>query len=277
MLHHMPGTPIDTIRPLDHDEIHVMSFNLRYPVDPSPHSWEERRPVVADLLTTEAPHVLGSQEGFYRQVRDVAAILAGVYEWVGVGRHGGSRDEFLAVFFDIRRVEPLEFDHFWLSDTPRVVGSRSWNSGCVRMATWVRFLDRQQGREFVVVNTHLDDASEQARKHGAALLAATVSDLSDDQPVVVTGDFNAPAPDSQPHAILVDEGGLVDTWEAASERGEEVGSCHDYGPLVRGGDRIDWILTTPDIVTRAVMLNTIRRDGRYPSDHLPVQAALRLP
>jgi endonuclease/exonuclease/phosphatase family metal-dependent hydrolase len=43
------------------------------------------------------------------------------------------------------------------------------------------------------------------------------------------------------------------------------------------GDRIDWILTTPGVTTRRAEINTFHLDGQYPSDHLPVQAVLRLP
>lgn len=272
----MPTVAVDSIGPLGEGELGVMSFNLRVAVDPSPHSWEERRPVVGELLTTETPHLLGTQEGLYRQVRDVAAILGQDYEWVGMGREGGSRDEFLAVFFDTRRLDPVEFDHFWLSETPDVVGSRSWETGCVRMATWVRFRDRQTGHGFVTLNTHLDDASEEARRGGAAVVASVVADLADTSPVIVTGDFNCHPRTSHPYTTLVEDGGLVDTWETAQQRGAEYGSAHAYGPLVAGGTRIDWILTTPDISTRAVLLNPLRRHGRYPSDHLPLQAALRL-
>lgn len=272
----MPRETVDSIRPLEAGELGVMTFNLKVAVDGPPHSWEERRQVVAELLTAEAPHLLGTQEGLYRQVRDVAAILGDHYRWIGMGREGGSRDEFLAVFFDTRRVEPVEFDHFWLSETPDVVGSKSWGTGCVRMATWVRFLDREHGLEFVQVNTHLDDASEEARRRGAELVAATVSRLGAEASVIVTGDFNSRPKESRPYRTLVDDAGLVDTWETAEVRGPEYGTCHGYGPLVEGGDRIDWILTSSDVRSRAVMLNPIQSRGRYPSDHMPLQAALRL-
>ncbi len=42
-------------------------------------------------------------------------------------------------------------------------------------------------------------------------------------------------------------------------------------------ERIDWILTTPDIVTSYAAVDTSEQDGRFPSDHLPVRAVLRLP
>jgi hypothetical protein len=50
------------------------------------------------------------------------------YEWIGLGRDGGNHGEFMAVFYRVTRFEPLEFDHFWLSDAPNVVASSTWGS-----------------------------------------------------------------------------------------------------------------------------------------------------
>src|SRR5688572_23221031 len=88
--------------------MHVMSFNLRYASNTEPNSWTARRPVMAKLLNAELPAVLGTQEGLYEQVKDIARDLPGHYDWIGHGRAGGSHDEFMAVFFDTRELEPLE-------------------------------------------------------------------------------------------------------------------------------------------------------------------------
>ncbi|MPZ53269.1 MAG: endonuclease [Acidimicrobiia bacterium] len=270
------GDPVDSIGPIGPNELHVMTFNVRVDHDGPPHSWPERHRVIERLLTDEQPHVLGTQECLYHQVRDVARALPQRYEWIGMGREGGSRDEFLAIHFDTTRLEPVEFDHFWLSETPSVVGSRSWDTRSVRMVTWVRFTDRRTGRDFVVVNTHLDDGSETARIRGAELVARTVGGFADDVPLVVTGDFNANAETSTEYNTLTMQGHLVDTWLTCKERGRFYASYHGYGTLREEGDRIDWILASPDVTTRASMLNPIR-DPAYPSDHLPYQAVIRLP
>ncbi len=85
-------------------ELAVMSFNLRYASTAEPNSWAARRPVTRALLRRERPHVLGTQEGLYQQVRDIAADLGPHHDWIGTGRAGGSRDEFMAVLYDTRRL-----------------------------------------------------------------------------------------------------------------------------------------------------------------------------
>lgn len=256
--------------------LEVMSFNLRYASTAEPHSWAVRRPVMRALLRRERPHVIGTQEGLYAQVRDIAADLGADYAWIGTGRAGGSRDEFVAVYYDTRRLAPVEYDHFWLSGTPEAIGSNTWGGACVRMVTWVRFRDlRHSGQEFYALNTHLDNASQYARARAASLIADRLGGLDRSLPLVVTGDFNAPAHKNPVYDTLLDAG-LVDTWDTAAERTAPYGTFHGYRPLRPYGDRIDWILTTPGVTAHWASVNTYSHQGRFPSDHLPVQTSLTL-
>ncbi|GGN50120.1 metal-dependent hydrolase [Streptomyces albiflavescens] len=254
----------------------VMTFNLRYASSAEPNSWKVRRPVMRELLRRERPHILGTQEGLYQQVRDVGTDLGPHYEWIGTGRGGGSRDEFVAVFYDTRRLAPAEYDHFWLSDTPEVIGSNTWGGVCIRMVTWVRFRDLRDGeREFYFLNTHLDSASQNARARGAALIGERIAGLDRSLPLLATGDFNVAAHRNPVYDTMLGAG-LVDTWDTAAERGPLYSTFHGYKPLVPDGDRIDWILATPGVTAHRAAINTYALKGQFPSDHLPVQATLTL-
>ena len=85
-----------------------MPFNLRYASASTPHSWAERRPVTRQLLRRESPHLIGTQEGLYQQLRDIEQDLGAGYAWIGTGREGGSHGEFAAIFYDTGRLAPLE-------------------------------------------------------------------------------------------------------------------------------------------------------------------------
>ncbi|OLT42465.1 endonuclease [Saccharomonospora sp. CUA-673] len=266
------------IGPANGDTLHVASFNIRVDIGApagSDDSWTDRLPVLAEFLAVEQPTVLGVQEALYEQVKQVDAALPAHYDSIGLGRQGGSEDEFCSIHFDADRLEPLAFDHFWLSDTPHVIGSVTWGNAVVRMVSWVRMADRRTGVEFVVANTHFDHVSEYSRVRSAELLRDRVRDVAGDDPVLVLGDFNSPAGGGGAYDVLVDDG-LVDTWNTGRRLTPEWGTFPNYGDPVDGGDRIDWILTGGDAVTREVALNPFRIDGRYPSDHLPVQALVDL-
>jgi endonuclease/exonuclease/phosphatase family metal-dependent hydrolase len=277
----MPASShFDEIAPLD-----VMTFNLRYASASAPHSWAERRPVIRKLLRGEAPHLIGTQEGLYHQLRDIEQDLGAGYAWIGTGREGGSRGEFAAIFYDTARLTPLEYDHFWLSETPSTIGStdnfrrKKERAGSPRMVTCVRFGVQGTASMFYALNTHLDNRSEVARRRAATQLTRYLTSRLDPAlPRIVTGDFNAAAtPGTSVYDTMLNAGHLVDSWTHATQRGEHYATWHGYQPPVPGGVRIDWILTSPDVSTRYAAINTYRDQGQYPSDHLPVQAVITLP
>ncbi len=157
-----------------------------------------------------------------------------------------------------------------------MIGSNTWGGGSIRMVTWVRFRDlADDDREFCFLNTHLDNASQNARARAASLIAERIGRLDASLPLIVTGDFNVAAHGNPVYDTML-AAGLADSWDAAAERGPLYGTFHGYGPLVPDGARIDWILTTPGIAVHRAAIDTFARDGQFPSDHLPVQAWLTL-
>ena len=258
----------------DAADLDVWTFNLRYASEAGPNAWNVRRPVVEELLTVEDPDIIGTQEGLYAQLRDLDADLPH-HDWIGTGREGGSRGEFMAIFYRRDRFEPLAFDHLWLSDTPRVVGSKSWGNRVVRMVTWVRFRDRRSDREFIVVNTHFDHESEASRVKSAEFVARLVATFDRKLPVIITGDFNTPAGSSASFATLAKDG-VVDTWDAAEKKSEVVATFHGYRTPKEDGPRIDWILVRGIAEVTEAKIHTFAKDGQYPSDHFPVSARVEI-
>jgi endonuclease/exonuclease/phosphatase family metal-dependent hydrolase len=228
------------------------------------------------LLNRYQPDLIGTQEGLYSQLRDIAADQP-AYDWIGVGRDGGSRGEFMAIFYRRDRFEPLEYDHFWLSDTPQVIASSTWGNNVRRMVTWARFRDRVTAREFYFWNTHLDHEVQVAREKAAELIRQRIGTLPRDLPLFLVGDFNAVATANRAYEILARESGLIDTWFAARERrNEDANSFTGFDPLRREHRRIDWILARGAMDIRATEAVTFRHGGQWPSDHLPILAWITL-
>lgn len=261
-----------------------MTLNLRGPDDAPPHDWPSRLEVVARIIREHEPDVIGTQEGLYPRLNELVRRIGHPrYDWIGIGRAGGSHSEFVAVFGREDRLDAVEFDHFWLSDSPRTVGSvfAEGNPRNPRMVTWVRWRRRGDGRSFVHLNTHFDDQSEIARRKSAASVARACAQFVDaGDSVVLTGDFNAAALTSESYRLLRDV--LLDTWPAC--RTERIATYHDYRspiPMVGSDAAIDWILCSPDLTPLdcTVATTTERRDGTliYPSDHWPVVCDLQLP
>jgi endonuclease/exonuclease/phosphatase family metal-dependent hydrolase len=252
----------------------IMTFNLRFASPKPPHSWPQRRPVMAACIKQSAPDIIGTQEGVYYQLRELASDIP-EYDWIGTGRDGGSRGEFMAIFYRKARFEPLEYDHFWLSDAPGAIGSNTWGNRNIRMVTWVKFRDKETGREFYLWNTHLDHEVQIAREKGAALILEKLRSLDTTLPIILTGDFNAKARANKTYDILI-EGGFSDSWFAATKRGTDVATFHGYKPATPGGAHIDWILTRGAVQSHESEVITFEQNGQQPSDHFPVMATLTL-
>src|SRR4051794_27659564 len=110
-------SPFVSLQAESSNSLCIMSFNLRFAGANKPNSWAERRPAMKECILKLAPDIMGTQEGLYHQLKDIAVDLPD-YEWLGLGREGGSRGEFMAVYYRKARFESLAYDHFWLSDTP---------------------------------------------------------------------------------------------------------------------------------------------------------------
>lgn len=249
----------------DREPLRVWSFNVRGPFDEPPLDWAHRRDAARQLLAAERPHIIGTQETMFDVAQDIASWC---YDWVGLGRDGGSRGEHMAIFYDPRRLAPTALDHVWLSDTPHVIGSCTWpGQACVRMLTWVRFTDRQDGRALFVLNTHLDHVSDEARERSARLILDVVDAEATGLPVVVTGDFND-VPGSVAHRTLTAR--LTDAFDGAPDQG--IPTFHGYGTH-EPCEVIDWVLTRDCHVSDSHLVLP-PEPGRFASDHHPLSVTI---
>lgn len=253
--------------------LRVMTFNIRLLIkNDGANDWEARREAAVQMLRTEDPDVIGTQELFKRQGDDLVASLP-QYAWFGAGRLGGDEDEHMGVFYRKERLRVRDSGNFWLSDTPDVPGSRTWGNIYPRMVTWARFERIADGATFTLYNTHLPhrDEDEPVRIRCVELIQTYLERLSQDESVILTGDFNT-SPDSRVHAILSTR--LTDAWTAAPERSGPEGTFHDFTGIPER--RIDWIMYR-GLTAKSARTITTQRDGRYPSDHFPVIVEFDLP
>jgi len=260
--------------------LRVMSFNIRYgTADDGDNAWEHRREFLVETIRAFHPDLLGTQETLAFQ-RDFLAERMTEYTAFGAGRDDGKEaGEMAALFYRSDRFEKLEGDHFWLSETPDVPGSRSWDAALTRIVTWVKLRDREDGTPVMYFNTHFDHVGVEARRHSAELLRQRIDELPPDTAVIVTGDFNAGEP-SPPHAALfgtVDGARprLVDTFRSihAAPLANE-GTFSGFHAEQVAGPRIDWIGCSQQWRVKSAEIDRTSRDGRTPSDHFAVTAVL---
>jgi endonuclease/exonuclease/phosphatase family metal-dependent hydrolase len=260
----------------------VMSFNIRYgTASDGENHWSKRHYLVRETIKVFAPDLLGLQEVVQLQV-DFLRQEFPHYSFHGVGREDGKRKgEYVPVMYRTERFDCLDAGHFWLSETPEVAGSKSWDSSLPRMVSWVRLRDRRaSGPDFVFANAHFDHRGRQARLESARLIRQRLESTMPGKPVILTGDFNTNE-DQLPYQALVGAASdskltLMDTDRVIHPHRSSEEATFSSWRGTRKGSRIDWILHTPDFVTLNATINRTNDAGRYPSDHYPVEAILRL-
>ena len=251
----------------------VMSFNIRYgTANDGDNHWLKRREQLFALLREQQADVVGLQEALHGQIDEILQAVPG-YDYVGVGRSDGRRaGEYAAILYRTARLRPRRSDTFWFSDTPGVVKSTSWGNQIERISTWAYFEDRE-GPSFYFFNVHLDHQSQPSRERSVALLLERIGARDPKAPVVVTGDFNA----GEDNAAAVAMRALfVDSFRVRHPDAKEVGTFNGFKPGQTTGDKIDFVFVEPGTEVLDAAIVQTSRDGRYPSDHFPVTARIRL-
>ncbi|MDR1398536.1 MAG: endonuclease/exonuclease/phosphatase family protein [Treponema sp.] len=262
-------------------ELWVMSFNVRTDTSYDKElQWQYRRDVVAWVI--DGIDIAGLQEVQFNQLADLRSCL-GNYHYIGVGRDDGREaGEFCPIFYRKDRFTVRHSGHFWLSATPDTPGSKGWDGGCVRIATWGVFNDHSNQRDVLFLNTHLDHAGAEAQREGGLLLAERLGALSaqfSSLPVIVSGDFNL-EPDSPVIRRLLNPTNplpLLDTRESASRKENVGGTYHNFGALATSERLlIDYIFVSQNIQTLEYRMLSDKYNGVIYSDHAAITACVLL-
>jgi len=259
-------------------ELNVMTFNIRYDnKNDSLNAWPYRKDNAASQIKFHNVHILGVQEALHEQVMDLSQSLS-QYKHVGVGRDDGkTKGEYSAIFYDAARLKLLDSSTFWLSLTPEIPGSKSWDAAITRIVTWAKFTDLKTRKTFFVFNTHFDHIGKEARRESARLFRQKVKDIAGNSPVVITGDFNS-KPSDDPIKILTDstdKDKFIDTkaLSLTPHYGPQ-GTFNAFTSKETDNEPIDFIFIKGKwkVLQHATLSQTW--GGRFSSDHFPVFAKL---
>jgi endonuclease/exonuclease/phosphatase family metal-dependent hydrolase len=259
------------------EDLRVMTFNIRLVnLKDGANGWLLRREMLYRTVEAFDPDLLGTQEVKLLQREDLKRRLT-AYDTVGVGRDDGKdAGEHSLVMFKRERFEKVREGTFWLSETPEKAGSKGWDAQLPRICSWVELRDRKSGgRPIVFFNTHWDHIGKTARAESAKLMRRKVEEIAGaEKPVVITGDFNSPS-GSGPYKELLGNR-FVEAWgEVNRHPTTQDFTAHGFTGKNPRGERIDWILHSSPFRTKSAEINRYSENGRFPSDHFPVQAVLR--
>ena len=260
-------------------DLYVGTYNIRYKNKDDSikgNVWTKRCQVMCDQINFESPDVLGMQEVLVGQLHDFQRLLDN-YSYIGVGRDDGKEaGEYAAIFYKNDRVKLLDSGNFWLNETPDVP-KLGWDAACIRICTWGKFKDLRTKKKFYFFNLHMDHVGVVARREAAKLVVSRIKEMTQDAPVVLTGDFNVDQTD-EIYGIFAHSGILKDSYENARIRFAENGTFNSFKVETKTDSRIDHVFVSPSFKVEAYGLRTDSywaKGRRNLSDHYPVFVKLR--
>ncbi len=256
------------------DDIKVMSFNIRYgTANDGVNSWENRKQFLFDVIKNYDPDLLGIQEALLPQIQELMDRFSD-YLLVGVGREDGKQaGEYSCILYKMHRFDMDTTDTFWFSDTPEIPNSKTWGNNITRICTWIRLTDRITKKKFYHYNLHLDHESQNSREKSSELLVKKALSPKGYLPIIISGDFNAGENNKAIETIL--DNSFKDTYRELNDKTDNEATYHAFTGKTNG-ERIDFIFTNNRFEVLQSDIIRANLNGKYPSDHFPVTATVRL-
>lgn len=282
------GIPESLGQPSSQSTAHrILCCNIRVALDEDEAKgvgWNDRKRLCINVIKKRNPDIICLQEVLKVQSEDFRAAFTNhaLFGFDGPemdahqsGYHGIAKNPIL---YSLRRYELLAAGTYWLSETPLVAGSKSWDTARARHANWIRLREKKSGKELRVINIHLDHVSGKAKIEQARMVVEESAQYQPTFPQIFTGDFNARITSRVFDSLR--EKGWKDTYQEVHGVEEPGHTGHafkgvDYERAALGG-KIDFIFSKGPVKATAAEIIKDQEDGRYPSDHFFVAADVEI-
>lgn len=256
----------------------IMTANVRITGleadDKSGLRWEDRRDICIKVIKDQHPDIICTQEMIYDSYEYMKDKLKG---YAAFGFEGPEMDPYTegyhligknVIFYDTKRYDMVGGGSYWLSDEPLKGGTMSWNTTRARHVNYVRLRDRATGRQFRVLNVHLDHKSDEARGKQMQMIVDECAQYAESFPQIMCGDFNSGIK-AKPSLVLR-EAGWKEMWETMHGQKEYGHTYHGFkGDEYKSKNlrRIDFIYYHGNVTPTLTEVIKDRIKGIYPSDH----------
>lgn len=256
-------------------EFKITTFNLRLNhVDDKENAWPYRINSVVKFIKEEKPLIIGMQEVLDDMLSDLLKQLDN-YSHIGMSRV--ENEEYNPIFYDHTILECREYNTFWLSETPNIPNSKSFNSACTRICTYGEFIFKMnRNKRLRIFNTHLDHISNIARIEGIKTIFNKIEEKQQEFPLpyILLGDFNS-TKDDEVLIYLNNKKDLVNAYDYLPKN-QYGATFHNFLGIIEG-EPIDFIFASKGGIK--ILDTQIFREkivNIYPSDHYPVTSIIKL-
>lgn len=252
----------------------LITCNIRFdnPGDQD-NAWSHRREFLSDTLLRHNPFIISTQEGRFDQLQDFQGLLED-FEMIDHHRSWIKVRMYPTIFIKKNTFEILKSDDLWLSETPEIAGSSSFESMFPRLMTYVLLQVKNSEDKILVVNCHLDHIKQETRIKQMQVLGEQIKKIKGPEKLVIMGDFNDSPESAVRGELLKHFPDLVDSWKEFNTLEET--SHHGFVGSMDDGKRIDWLMTDKDLELVSSCTDKTNRNGKYPTDHFPIVTRVKI-
>lgn len=246
----------------------VMSYNIDSEKPEAQVRWTERRSVIAQIIRSKRPEIIGVQESTPSQTNWLANNIIG-YDYYSLSRDNGKYwQETCPIFYNKRAYKKIDQGSFWLS------GQQGNDDQSAKTVNWLKLEHFATKKVLHVFNTQFNNSDQNRRIESARLLKERVEGIVSGGTYIILGDL-ASEPGEEPVPWMT-------TWVKDSQESCLVNTTsvehtyHGWQGQSEEQKRVDYVLLSMDIPANSHEIVDVRYKDTYPSDHLPVFCRLRL-
>lgn len=273
------------------DTLSVMTYNILWAKATSGGMlWSSRRQYLINIMLRHHPDVIGVQEGFIGQLKDINAQLK--FKYIGFGTDDGKSvddnpddaESMNAILYNPEKLVLQDKGVFWYSLANTAMPDRTgFTDTHYRNCVWGKFQENcTDGKTMFIFNTHFCLNANDRDKNAQMLLSKIHEIAGDNALVIVTGDFNSAYPEdvgykyltnSSHNTVLTNSKEICTTFHIGPE-GSAINTEPVASQSLAEAKQIDYVFGRN--LTSCIVHKTISdyEGNYYPSDHLPVLAVL---
>jgi endonuclease/exonuclease/phosphatase family metal-dependent hydrolase len=249
----------------------VMTYNIHieHSTD-QPSSWDERKSMVAQLIRSREPDVLGIQESTLSQIEWLSAALNEyAYYAPGEGKLKLGTD-LCPIMYSEEVYEKLDEGTFLIGEAVLESDTTGRQS---QFLNWVK-LKHIKGEKIVfVLNTRFQNIESKNGNTIAERMQAVISSLVGESTFFLLGDLDC-TPESSTVSHI--SNWAKDSFNSSFVSISEQDATHFGWEPTQAGERVDYVFLSDDILANSYEVIDVSLDNEYPSDHLPVFCRVRI-
>ncbi|MDO6801470.1 endonuclease/exonuclease/phosphatase family protein [Wenyingzhuangia sp. 1_MG-2023] len=268
-----------------YSRVKVLSANIRVALQEDEIKnvgWSSRKDLVFKVIKNQNPDIICLQEVIEIQNNDFKKAFK---KFKAIGYEGPEMDPYKdgsyhkiaknPILYNQQKYELVAAGQYWLSDTPQIAGSMAWNTSRARNVNWVRLVEKSTGKQFRVLNTHLDHKSIKAKEHQIKMIIEEANQYQQKFPQILAGDFNS---DQGTTVVKIIKNYWKDSYGVLHENKDSGFTAHGFQgnqfKSIKG--KIDFIFYKGSITPLDASVIKDDFKGKYPSDHYFITAELSI-